>query len=136
MKLTEHPLLFSVNSLLFVVFKKVPTTFTSIVYKAPMFQSISRSFYLCLDVIHTVGPIGEQEGKLKSCYTKCLQLVKQHNLQSVVSFSVLCPIFPPLFPSPMCFHGACFAMLLKVSIFTQLREKYYEMIFFHAVHLN
>ena len=114
MKLTEYPLLFSVNSLR--CFQKVPTTFTSIVYTTQMFQSISRSFYVCLDVIHTVGPIGEQEGKLKSCYTKCLQLVKQHNLQSVVGFSVLCPIFTPLFLLPCvfmehalpCFYGLHF----------------------------
>ena len=39
-----------------------------------------------LDVIHTVGPVGEQEGKLRSCYTKCLNLVKEHNLKSVVRF--------------------------------------------------
>ena len=39
---------------------------------------------LSTDVIHTVGPIGQRENLLKSCYRKCLQLVKKHEVKSVV----------------------------------------------------
>ena len=34
-------------------------------------------------VIHTVGPIGENEKELKSCYTTILELVKKHKIKSV-----------------------------------------------------
>lgn len=34
-------------------------------------------------VIHTVGPIGKQEKKLRSCYSECLNLVTKYNLRSV-----------------------------------------------------
>ena len=36
------------------------------------------------DVIHTVGPIGEQKSKLKSCYATVLEIVKEEGLHSVV----------------------------------------------------
>ncbi|XP_015786145.1 uncharacterized protein LOC107363435 isoform X2 [Tetranychus urticae] len=34
-------------------------------------------------IIHTVGPVGEKPDLLKSCYTKCLDLMKSHNLKSI-----------------------------------------------------
>lgn len=34
-------------------------------------------------VIHTVGPIGSDETKLRSCYTKCLKILKSEKLKSV-----------------------------------------------------
>ena len=40
-------------------------------------------------MIHTVGPIGEREPLLESCYNSCLRLVKEHELSSVVCFSML-----------------------------------------------
>jgi len=34
-------------------------------------------------VLHTVGPRGEKPDKLRSCYTSCLELMKEHGLASV-----------------------------------------------------
>eukprot|EP01134_Creolimax_fragrantissima_P004895 CFRG4895T1 len=34
-------------------------------------------------VIHTVGPIGEQTQKLRSCYTSCLDLAKANGIRSL-----------------------------------------------------
>jgi len=34
-------------------------------------------------IIHTVGPVGEKPEKLTSCYTSCLELVKEHELKTV-----------------------------------------------------
>ena len=34
-------------------------------------------------IIHTVGPVGEDPDKLSSCYTSCLELVKEHKLKTV-----------------------------------------------------
>uniref|UniRef100_A0A6M2CTS3 Macro domain-containing protein n=2 Tax=Rhipicephalus microplus TaxID=6941 RepID=A0A6M2CTS3_RHIMP len=34
-------------------------------------------------VIHTVGPVGENEAKLHSCYLTCLETLKAHKLRSV-----------------------------------------------------
>ena len=36
-------------------------------------------------VIHTVGPQGQRERPLQSCYARCLQLVQENNLTAVVS---------------------------------------------------
>ena len=47
------------------------------------------------DVIHTVGPIGEKPWLLESAYKKCLEIVKQENLRSVVSHMIIvvsCPV--------------------------------------------
>lgn len=51
---------------------------------------------LSVDVIHTVGPIGKQERSLKSCYKKCLHLVKKHGIRSVVRILVQggCSLLP------------------------------------------
>lgn len=38
------------------------------------------------DVIHTVGPIGENEELLHSAYKTCLQIVRKNKLRSVVSY--------------------------------------------------
>ncbi|XP_013410774.1 O-acetyl-ADP-ribose deacetylase MACROD1 isoform X2 [Lingula anatina] len=34
-------------------------------------------------VIHTVGPVGENEDRLKSCYVSCLNLMKEYKLRTV-----------------------------------------------------
>ncbi|XP_070578284.1 ADP-ribose glycohydrolase MACROD2-like isoform X2 [Ptychodera flava] len=34
-------------------------------------------------VIHTVGPIGENQSKLKSCYERCLMILKENKLRSL-----------------------------------------------------
>lgn len=36
-------------------------------------------------VIHTVGPRGEKPDLLQSCYSKCLNILVNHGLRSVVS---------------------------------------------------
>lgn len=36
------------------------------------------------DVLHTVGPIGEDPELLESCYKTCLELVEKHNIKTVV----------------------------------------------------
>ncbi|KAF9139756.1 O-acetyl-ADP-ribose deacetylase macrod1 [Linnemannia schmuckeri] len=38
---------------------------------------------LVLGIIHTVGPIGEIPGRLKSCYNSVLEIVKDESLKSV-----------------------------------------------------
>ena len=38
------------------------------------------------DVLHTVGPMNRSKSKLKSCYNRCLQLVLEHKIRSVVIF--------------------------------------------------
>ena len=37
------------------------------------------------DILHTVGPVDGSERKLRSCYTRCLQLTLENKIQSVVS---------------------------------------------------
>lgn len=44
-----------------------------------------------VDVIHTVGPVGYNPGKLEDCYDKCLSLMKDNELTSIVS-SLLCRV--------------------------------------------
>jgi len=45
---------------------------------------ITRGYNLPAEyVLHTVGPIGENTEKLRSCYLTCLELVKKHNIRSV-----------------------------------------------------
>eukprot|EP01029_Cantina_marsupialis_P027850 TRINITY_DN774088_c0_g1_i1.p1 TRINITY_DN774088_c0_g1~~TRINITY_DN774088_c0_g1_i1.p1 ORF type:complete len:406 (-),score=84.12 TRINITY_DN774088_c0_g1_i1:106-1323(-) len=34
-------------------------------------------------IIHTVGPIGENPKKLRSCYIECLELAKKHSLRTI-----------------------------------------------------
>lgn len=41
--------------------------------------------YPSLDIIHTVGPIGEYSEKLASCYLTSLTLAKENQLKSIVS---------------------------------------------------
>lgn len=36
-----------------------------------------------VDVIHTVGPVGEKPGLLKNCYKNCLDLMLQNKLRSI-----------------------------------------------------
>jgi len=67
------------------------------------------------DVIHTVGPIGENADKLASCYKRSLDLARQHQLRTIVRCNprirsassgtlrlawtrVLCPVVPQAFP--------------------------------------
>ncbi|OQV20102.1 O-acetyl-ADP-ribose deacetylase MACROD1 [Hypsibius exemplaris] len=46
---------------------------------------ITKGFRLpCKHVIHTVGPIGEKPEKLRSCYLNSLDLLKEHELRTVV----------------------------------------------------
>ena len=40
------------------------------------------------DVIHTVGPIGEKPDKLRCAYTRCLQVARENNVRTVVSWLV------------------------------------------------
>ena len=45
---------------------------------------ITRGYNLAAPwVIHTVGPIGENAKVLKSCYSKCMDLVEEHKLTSI-----------------------------------------------------
>ena len=52
--------------------------------------------YHLADVLHTVGPINGSESKLRSCYERCLQLVLENNIRSVVSQTISSP-FSPIF---------------------------------------
>ena len=36
------------------------------------------------DVLHTVGPIGENSKALKSCYSTCLEVAAKYNLKTIV----------------------------------------------------
>jgi len=40
------------------------------------------------DVIHTVGPIGENADKLASCYKRSLDLARQHQLRTIVRSNI------------------------------------------------
>lgn len=52
------------------------------------------------DVLHAVGPIGEREEKLRSCYETCLELMLKHNLRTVAFCGISTGIFGyPLYPA-------------------------------------
>lgn len=40
------------------------------------------------DVLHTVGPMDDNEQKLRSCYTRCLQLTLENEIRSLVRRSL------------------------------------------------
>ncbi len=40
---------------------------------------------VCIDILHTVGPMSKNRDTLTSCYTSCLHLVDQEHIKSVVS---------------------------------------------------
>lgn len=40
---------------------------------------------MVLDVMHTVGPIGENPKLLSDCYNNCLTLASQHGIRTIVS---------------------------------------------------
>ena len=51
-------------------------------------------------VIHTVGPIGEKPNKLKSCYTRCLDLALEHGLRTVAFPSISTGVYGyPILPA-------------------------------------
>jgi hypothetical protein len=55
---------------------------------------------LLLVVLHTVGPIGEREGALTSCYETCLDLVLTYKIRTVAFCGVSTGIFGyPLYPA-------------------------------------
>lgn len=56
-------------------------------------------------IIHTVGPIGRQENLLKSCYMKCLHLVKKHDVRSVA----FCCISTGIYGYPI-YDASCVAL--------------------------
>ena len=43
---------------------------------------------LVVDILHAVGPVGEQETKLGNCYQTCLSLALEHKIRSLVSDSL------------------------------------------------
>jgi hypothetical protein len=52
------------------------------------------------DVLHTVGPIGENPEKLTSCYKTCLDLALKHNLRSIAFCGISTGIYGyPLEPA-------------------------------------
>lgn len=56
-------------------------------------STILLSLLYLTDVLHTVGPINGSESKLRSCYERCLQLVLENNIRSVVSQTNSPPLF-------------------------------------------
>lgn len=41
------------------------------------------SLFIMADIIHTVGPTGEQPAQLHSCYSRCLSLMHKHKLKTI-----------------------------------------------------
>jgi len=69
-------------------------------------QKLTRGYDLpALYVLHTVGPVGENEDKLTSCYNTCLNLVIKHNIKTVAFCGISTGIFGyPLYSAS---HVAC-----------------------------
>ena len=42
------------------------------------------------DVIHTVGPRGEKQDVLRSCYRRCFEVLLENNLKTIVSCIEFC----------------------------------------------
>ena len=45
--------------------------------------------YSIVDIIHTVGPIGENRQKLEKCYKRCMEVAKENDVKSIVSISLI-----------------------------------------------
>lgn len=42
-----------------------------------------KMYFFFSDIIHTVGPQGEQPEKLRQCYDNCLNMAYMHNLRTI-----------------------------------------------------
>ena len=52
-------------------------------------KALTKYRSLISDIIHTVGPMDGSRDKLKSCYSRCLQLALENNIRSLVTFPVV-----------------------------------------------
>ena len=57
--------------------------------RPPCKQNVTDVTYLFPDVLHTVGPTNGSRRRLKSCYSRCLQLALENNIRSLVMFPVV-----------------------------------------------
>ena len=62
-------------------------TFTTVYFVYLLYYNFNQ--LITTDIIHTVGPIGENKEKLLSCYQSSLNLMLEHHRKSIVSGKIV-----------------------------------------------